>query len=173
MFYFFTVGHTDIKNMNGVPGSSSTTGTSVSLGGYNKGSNHNGRHNGQYQVNGINGSSNQYQVNGINGSSNGAGGAGNGSGVIHNGQYRPRVNGLNGLNGNGNGLNGLNGNNYGGSNMYLHNNGNGGATVESSNMLISTMATPPSGNAKRPAAGRGYNKSLWRNLQQLHFWLPL
>ena len=76
--------------------------------------------------------------------------------------------------GNGNGLNGLNGNgNYGGSNMYLHNNGNGGATVESSNMLISTMATPPSGNAKRPAAGRGYNKSLCRNLQQLHFWLPL
>jgi len=54
-----------------------------------------------------------------------------------------------------------------------HNNGNGGATVESSNMLISTMATPPSGNAKRPAAGRGYNKSLCRNLQQLHFWLPL
>ena len=167
MFYCFTVGHTDIKNMNGVPGSSSTTGTSVSLGGYNKGSNHNGRHNGQYQVNGINGSG--------NGAGGAHGGAGNGSGVIHNGQYRPRVNGLNGLNGNGsgNGLNGLNGNNYGGSNMYLHNNGNGGATVESSNMLISTMATPPSGNAKRPAAGRGYNKSLCRNLQQLHFWLPL
>jgi len=169
----YHVGHTDlngVKNMNGIPGSGSTTGTSVSLGGYNKGSNHNGRHNGQYQVNGINGSG-----NGAGGAFNGSGGAGNGSGVIHNGQYRPRVNGLNGLNGNGlnslngNGLNGLNGNGYGGSNMYLHNNGNGGATVESSNMLIST----PSGNAKRPAAGRGYNKSLWRNLQQLHFWLPL
>ena len=92
MFYCFTVGHTDIKNMNGVPGSSSTTGTSVSLGGYNKGNNHNGRHNGQYQVNGINGSGN---------GAGGGGGAGNGSGVIHNGQYRPRVNGLNGLNGNG------------------------------------------------------------------------
>jgi len=157
----YHVGHTDlngVKNMNGIPGSGSTTGTSVSLGGYNNGGNHNGRHNGQYQV------------NGINGSGNGSGGAGNGSGVIHNGQYRPRVNGLNGLNGNGHGLNGLNGNGYGGSNMYLHNNGNGGATVESSNMLIST---PPSGNAKRPAVGRGYNKSLCRNLQQLHFWLPL
>ena len=123
--------------MNGVPGSSSTTGTSVSLGG-------------AYNGNGSNG---QY----FNGS---------------NGQYRPRINGLanNGMGSNGFG--GSIGNQNGGSNMYLHTNGNG-PTVESSNMLISTMATPPSGNVTRPAAGRGYNKSFWRNLQLHHFWLPL
>lgn len=95
--------------MNGFPGSNSTTGTSVSLGGYNNGT---------------------------------------------NGQYRPRNGGL------------------GGGSMYLHTNGNG-PTVESSNMLISTMATPPSGNVRRPAAGRGYSKSFWHNLQQIHFWLLL
>ena len=112
--------------MNGAPGSSTTTGTSVSLGG-------------------------AYNDNGSNG------------------HYRPRINGLAN---NGIGLGGSIGNHNGGSNLYLHTNGNG-PTVESSNMLISTMATPPSGNGRRPAAGRGYNKSFWRNLQPHHFWLPL
>lgn len=89
----YHVGHTNIKNMNGgVPGSSSTTATSVSLG---------------------------YKGE----------------------QYR-----------------------------RFHSNGNG---VESSNMLISTMATPPSGNERRPAAGRGYSKSYWLNLPPRLFWLPL
>ena len=104
----FSVGHTNIKNVNGVPGSSSTTATSASLGG---------------------------------------------------GSYNNHVNG-------------------GGDHFrrtMFQSNGNGLATnshVESSNMLIS-MATPPSGNGRRPAAGRGYNRNFCLNLQRLHFWLLL
>lgn len=48
-------------------------------------------------------------------------------------------------------------------NNYHATNGNGPVHIESSNMLISTMATPPSGNGRRPAVGRGYNKSSWLN----------
>ena len=66
---------------------------------------------------------------------------------------------INGNSGNGNGI------------FHGHSNGNG-PMVESSNMLISTMATPP-GNGRRPADGRGYNKSFWRNLQPRLLWLPL
>ena len=109
---YLSVGHGTIKALNGrAPGSSSTTATSVSLGGHGRGD-----------------------------------------------TYR-RTNG-------------------GGPNGYFHGSTNGnGAILESStnSMMVSTMhaATPPLGNGRRPADGRGYNKSFWRNLQLHHYWLPL
>ena len=101
--YVFLVGPPNMKHVNGVPGSGSTTATSVSLGHY-KGD-----------------------------------------------QYRRTA-------------------------MYHHSNGNGlngHGITESSNMLISMAAPGNSGNERRPADGRGYNKSFWHNLQLHHFWLPL
>jgi len=99
----YHVGPPNMKHVNGVPGSGSTTATSVSLGHY-KGD-----------------------------------------------QYRRTA-------------------------MYHHSNGNGlngHGITESSNMLISMAAPGNSGNERRPADGRGYNKSFWHNLQLRHFWLPL
>ena len=96
--YLLSVGPPNMKHVNGVPGSSSTTATSVSLGHYK--------------------------------SDQG---------------YRRA--------------------------MYQHTNGNGPIT-ESSNILIS-MATPGSGNERRPADGRGYNKNFWLKLQLRPFWLAL
>lgn len=99
----YHVGPPNMKHVNGVPGSGSTTATSVSLGHY-KGD-----------------------------------------------QYRRTA-------------------------MYHHSNGNGlngHGITESSNMLISMAAPGNSGNERRPADGRGYNKSFWHNLQLHHFWLPL
>ena len=101
----YAVGPPNMKHVNGVPGSGSTTATSVSLGHYK---------------------SDQYRR----------------TAMFHS-------NGSNGLNGNSSGI------------------------TESSNMLISMAAPGNSGNERRPADGRGYNKSFWHNLQLRHFWLPL
>ena len=45
-------------------------------------------------------------------------------------------------------------------------------SIESSNNMLVTVP-PGSGNGRRPAVGRGFNKNCCLNLRLPHFWLPL